>query len=224
MATAVDTVRARIAAACAAVGRDPDEVTLIAVTKRFPTSDAALLLELGVPDLGESRDQEAKVKAADLPQARWHFVGQLQTNKARSVARYAAAVHSVDRVDVVRALADGARRAQRGPLAVFVQVSLDDDPRRAGVDLDAVAALAGDVAAESALKLHGVMAVAPMDVDPAVAFARLAEASAAVMATHPQAGAISAGMSGDLDAAIAAGATHVRIGTALLGSRGPAVG
>ncbi|MDQ6936637.1 MAG: YggS family pyridoxal phosphate-dependent enzyme [Actinomycetota bacterium] len=224
MVAALARVRTRLHDACVAVGRSPREVTLIVVTKRFPVSDAAILLDLGVTDLGESRDQEAKVKAAALPQAAWHFVGQVQTNKARSIAGYAAAVHSLDRAPVLAALAAGVRRADRRPLPVFVQVSLDADPSRAGVALDRVDELAAAVVAEPALELLGLMAVAPMTADPADAFARLAAASAALVRAHPGATAISAGMSGDLEQAVAGGATHLRIGTALLGSRGAGVG
>lgn len=216
--------RARLHDACAVAGRGTREITVIAVTKLFPLADARTLLELGVADLGESRDQEARAKAAALPAARWHFVGRLQTNKARSVASYANAVHSVDRPDLVRALADGVLRAARPALPVFVQVSLDGDPARGGTEPGGVLALAEQVSASEQLSLAGVMAVAPLGEDPATAFARLASVSADLRAQFPQAGAISAGMSADLEAAVAAGATHVRVGTALLGPRAPVVG
>lgn len=222
-------VRARIAAACAAVGRDPAAVTLVAVTKTYPAMDVVALAELGVTDFGESRDQEAGAKVAEVERIQdgravdWHFVGQVQRRKARSVARYAGAVHSVDRAELVTALADARAAAGTGPLDVFVQVSLDGDPGRGGVPADGVAGLADAVATRPELRLRGVMAVAPMDADPDEAFARLAETSAALVARHPGAGAISAGMSGDLEAAIRHGATHVRVGTALLGRRPPVI-
>jgi pyridoxal phosphate enzyme (YggS family) len=222
-------VRARIADACESVGRDTRTVTLIAVTKTYPASDVVALAQLGVHDLGESKDQEARTKAADLagthPQLRWHLVGRLQTNKARSVVGYAHAVHSVDRAKLARALADAVAKQERpDPLEVFVQVSLDGDPERGGVtdaDLDQ---LADEVAQRPELALRGLMAVAPIDADPDQAFATLGQLSERVQRAHPGAQSISAGMSHDLEAAIRNGATHVRVGTALLGRRPPVFG
>ena len=221
-------VRARIADTCESVGRDPRTVTLVAVTKTYPVSDIVVLAQLGVPDIGENKDQEARAKVAELAEThpalpvRWHMVGRVQTNKAKSVVRYATAVHSVDRAKLAAALADAAAKAQRrDPLEVFVQVSLDGDPERGGVldaDLDG---LADVVAARPELALRGLMAVAPMEADPDQAFARLAELSERVQRAHPGAQSISAGMSHDLEAAIRNGATHVRVGTALLGRRPP---
>jgi PLP dependent protein len=216
------SVRGRIAAACAAVGRDAGEVTLVAITKTFPASDVRLLYGLGVHDVGENRDQEAVPKAAECadlaPGLAWHFVGQLQTNKAASVVRYARVVHSVDRPRLVRALGGAARKAGR-VLTCLVQVSLDDVPGRGGAAPALVPGLAEAVAAEEGLLLGGVMAVAPLGVPPEQAFAPLPAAAAAVRAVRPEAAMISAGMSGDMEAAIAVGATHVRVGTALLGGR-----
>jgi PLP dependent protein len=213
-------VRARINAACAAAGRDAGEVTLIAVTKTWPATDVILLNGLGVTDFGENRDQEAAPKAAACAgwPIRWHFIGQLQTNKAASVARYADVVHSVDRLRLVRALGAAARAAGR-ELTCLVQLSLDGDPERGGVPADRVKEIAEALAAESGLLPGGVMAVAPLGMPPAEAFAPLRACSAAVRAVRPEAAIISAGMSGDLEAAIDAGATHLRIGTALLGAR-----
>jgi pyridoxal phosphate enzyme (YggS family) len=219
-------VRARIAEACRAAGRSPDEISLIAVTKFFPVTDAVHLAALGVLDLGENRDQEASAKAADfaglsqLP-VRWHFIGQLQTNKARSVARYADLVHSVDRPQLADALATAAERADR-VLPVLVQLSLDEPAAgagRGGSAQDDLLRLADRVAGLASLRLAGVMAVAPLGADPDPAFARLADAAAALRAAHPAAVLISAGMSEDLEVAIRHGATHVRVGTALLGRR-----
>jgi pyridoxal phosphate enzyme (YggS family) len=220
LAAQLTEVRGRIAAACAAVGRDPGEVTLIAVTKTRPASDVRLLNQLGVTDFGENRDQEAGPKAAacsDLPLT-WHFVGQLQTNKAAHVARYANFVHSVDRPRLVRALGAAARSAGR-ELTCLVQVSIDNDPERAGVAVAAAPRLASVIDAEEGLLLGGVMTVAPLGMDPAEAFATLRECSISVRSVRPSATVISAGMSGDLEAAIEFGATHLRIGTALLGAR-----
>jgi pyridoxal phosphate enzyme (YggS family) len=215
-------VRERIAAACRAAGRDPQEVTLIAVTKTFPASDVRLLHSLGVADFGENTDQEAAPKAAacaDLAATlAWHFIGQLQTNKCASVVRYASYVHSVDRPRLVQVLARRARAAGR-VVTCLVQVSLDGAPGRGGVTEDGLPALAEAVAREEGLALGGLMAVAPLSVPPAQAFARLPPLAAVIRRISPEASMISAGMSGDLEDAIACGATHVRIGTALLGGR-----
>ena len=220
LTAALAAVEQRLGAACAVAGRRRDEVVLIAVTKTRPASDVVALRELGVLDVGENRDQEAKAKAAQVPDVRWHFVGGLQTNKARSVARYASAVHSVDRAELVSALSAGALRAERD-LDVLLQVSLDGDPARGGALVADVPALAEQAAAAPGLRLAGVMAVAPLGADPAAAFATLARIAADLRPDHPQAVAMSAGMSGDLEQAVAAGATHVRVGTALLGHRPP---
>jgi pyridoxal phosphate enzyme (YggS family) len=226
------TVRARIAAACRAAGRDPGEVTLIAVTKTRPSSDIRLLSELGVTDVGENRAQEAVAKAADcaslgLPLS-WHFIGQLQVNKAAAVVSFADVIHSVDRQRLVSALGSRARSAGR-VVTCLVQASLDGDaagsgqaggaPARGGAAADQVMALADAISAENGLALGGLMAVAPLGMPPAGAFARLRELSLVVRSIHPGAVMISAGMSSDLEQAIEAGATHVRVGTALLGGR-----
>ncbi|HEV2536181.1 MAG TPA: YggS family pyridoxal phosphate-dependent enzyme [Streptosporangiaceae bacterium] len=220
-------VRRRMAKACEAAGRDVSELTLIAVTKTRPASDVRLLHELGLADVGENRDSEAAPKAAqcaDLGPEKltWHFVGQLQTNKAASVVRYASVVHSVDRPRLIRALGRAAREAGR-VVECLVEVSLDGDPARGGAIAGDVPALAEALAAEQGLTLGGVMAVAPLSMAPADAFGRLLTSAAAVRAIRPGATVISAGMSGDLEAAVGAGATHLRIGTALLGDRGPRV-
>ena len=222
LAARLKAVRARIGDACAAAGRDPGGVTLVAVTKTFPASDVRLLTELGVWDVGENRDQEARPKAAECadlaPQLTWHFIGQLQTNKASSVARYARVVHAVDRLRLVRALGAAARRTGR-VITCLVEVSLDQDEARGGVPEPEVIVIAGAVAAEEGLVLGGVMAVAPLGVPPAQAFATLPRIAGVVRASYPDADIVSAGMSGDLEEAIAAGATHIRVGTALLGGR-----
>jgi PLP dependent protein len=224
LAANLEAVTERIAAACKAAGRDPGEVTLIAVTKTFPASDVRLLYSLGVRDVGENRDVEAAPKAADCADLdlTWHFIGQLQTNKAASVARYASVVHSVDRLRLVHALGNGARKTGR-TLRCLIEVSLDGDPERGGAVSADIPEIARAVKDEAGLILSGVMAVAPLGADPGGAFASLAESAALVRAVEPGASMISAGMSGDLEAAVAAGATHVRIGTALLGDRGPIV-
>jgi pyridoxal phosphate enzyme (YggS family) len=230
LAASLAAVRASIAAACAAAGRDPAEVTLIAVTKTFPVSDIMALAGLGVIDVGENKDQEAVPKVAVCDAAglglRWHFVGQLQVNKAASVARYAHMVHSVDRGRLVTALGRRASEAGR-VLRCLVQVSLDPADAagsgpaagRGGAAPGQVPELAAQIAATEGLELAGVMAVAPLGQSARPAYARLKEIAETVRADYPLAQVISAGMSGDLREAIAEGATHVRIGTALLGGR-----
>ncbi|HEX5771125.1 MAG TPA: YggS family pyridoxal phosphate-dependent enzyme [Nocardioidaceae bacterium] len=221
----LDVVRGRIASACAAAGREPEEITLTVVTKFFPPSDVRLLAELGVTDVGENRHQEAEEKVrecADLA-LRWHFIGGLQSNKAAAVAAYADVVESVDRAKLLPGLSKGARQRGR-QVDCLVQVSLDppDAQGRAGAPPEEVPDLADQVRRTEGLRLRGVMAVAPLGEDPAAAFARLADVAAAVRRIDPTATWVSAGMSADLEAAISAGATHVRIGSAVLGSR-PAI-
>jgi pyridoxal phosphate enzyme (YggS family) len=223
LTTGLARVRERISAGCLAAGRDPSGVTLIVVTKTYPVSDVRLLAGLGVREVGESRDQEAAPKAgqtADLDLS-WHFIGRLQSNKARSVARYAAEVHSVDRLSLVTALDRAAIEAGRR-VGCFIQVSLDGDPGRGGVPAGGVAELADRIAGSAGLRLSGVMAVAPLNAPADAAFARLAEISADLRGEHPDALGISAGMSGDLEEALSHGATHLRVGSAVLGHR-PAV-
>jgi len=234
LAQRLEVVEGRLEAACSAAGRSRSEITLVAVSKTWPVADVLALLAASPTaprDLGESRDQEAAPKAAAVTAAvglvegaavRWHFVGRLQTNKARSVASYAAAVHSVDRLPLVRALGAGARRADRA-VEVLLQVSLDGDPTRGGALPDETGRLADAVAGEGGLRLAGLMAVAPQELDPTEAFTRLAETAERLRRDHPGATWISAGMSGDLEAAVACGATHLRVGSALFGGR-PALG
>jgi pyridoxal phosphate enzyme (YggS family) len=221
-------VEERIATACEAAGRDRKEVTLIVVTKTYPAGDVRLLAGLGVRNVAENRDQDAAPKAAecaDLPLS-WHFVGQLQTNKVRSVVRYSDHVHSVDRLRLVGALSTAATAAGK-QLGCLVQVALDAESgtqgERGGVAPDAIAALADAVAAAPGLRLDGLMTVAPLAGayagQPRAAFDRLMEISSGLRETHPAANMVSAGMSQDLDEAVAAGATHVRVGTAVLGVR-----
>jgi PLP dependent protein len=223
-------VRQHIAQACADVGRDPAQVTVVAVTKTFPAADVVRVLRLGIPDIGENRDQEAAPKLAEVlaklstqgVRPRVHFVGRLQRNKVSSVVRYADVVQSVDSVRLATALGTAAHRAGRErPLEVLVQVSLDGDPARGGAPETEVPAVAAAVAGQASLRLRGVMAVAPLSWQPRIAYRQLAEISRRLRTDHPDATIISAGMSGDLDAALACGATHLRLGTALLGKRPP---
>ncbi|MDQ1484380.1 MAG: dependent protein [Actinomycetota bacterium] len=231
LAANLAVVEARIAAACAAVGRDRDDVRLIAATKTFPASDIRLLADLGVLDIGENRDQEAAPKAAELrttPAAqpiRWHFIGALQTNKSASVVEYATFVHSVDRLRLVKALGVAASRAG-SVVSCLIQVDLDDVSRsgRSGARPAEVSGIARAIASTPGLQIAGVMAVAPLDADPAPAFRHLAELATQVRERHPEATMISAGMSNDLEQAIANGSTHLRVGAALLGNRRHPVG
>ena len=226
LATSLRQVHERIGSACRAAGRGPEGVSLIVVTKFFPGSDIEALSQLGVTDIGENRDQEASAKIAALPsevraRLRVHFIGQLQSNKARSLASYVDLVHSVDRAKLVLAL-DRAAAAAGRDLGALVQVSLSGDTPeagRGGIPLDGVAELANRVAAAEHLRLRGLMAVAPLGVDPAEAFAELATVARGLRVDHPAATWISAGMSADLEAAVANGATHLRVGSAILGSR-----
>jgi pyridoxal phosphate enzyme (YggS family) len=230
LAANLAAVRRRVEQACDSAGRASSEVTVIVVTKTFPAADVVRLARLGVVEVAENRDQEASAKAAEVSAAlggrrpvQWHFVGQLQRNKARSVARYADVVHSVDREPLVRALDAGAHVAGRH-LEVLVQVNLDPSAvGRGGAEEADVPALAAAVAASPGLTLRGVMAVAPLDADPLPAFERLVALSRRLRGDHPDATWVSAGMSGDLEAAVRAGATHLRVGSAILGSR-PSLG
>ncbi|MET8466651.1 YggS family pyridoxal phosphate-dependent enzyme [Micromonospora zamorensis] len=228
IAAGLAQVRSRIADACVQAGRDRADVTMIAVTKTYPASDVLALAGLGVTDMGENRDQEAAGKAAEVAAAgvrpRWHFIGQLQRNKARSVVRYADVVQSVDSVRLARALANAAADREV-PLDVMVQVSIDGDAARGGAlpgSADPGAGLepvAEAVADAPGLRLVGLMAVAPLGWEPDRAFAQLAEVAGGFRTVHPGATELSAGMSGDFDIAIRYGATHVRVGSALLGMR-----
>ena len=224
-------VRERIDDAMAAAGRTERPPQLIVVTKFHPAEDVRRLAALGVTDLGENRDQEASDKAAALAglELRWHFIGQLQSNKAKSVVKYAHAVHSVDRLQLAGALAKAMaaeqERTGRAPLECFIQVSLDDDAggRRGGALPADVPALAEQLAGSAGIRLAGVMAVAPFGADPVPAFEKLAQLSARLTAVHFGATGISAGMSQDLEQAVRFGATHLRVGSDILGPR-PALG
>jgi pyridoxal phosphate enzyme (YggS family) len=228
-------VRERIELAARAAGRAPAEITLIAVSKTWPAADIVALRELGQLEFAENREQEARLKVPEVaaltgaaghaaagPGVRWHFVGQLQRNKARAVVGWADWLHTVDRPHLVPVLARAALGTGRS-VSVCVQVSLDDPAAaasRGGAPPAEVPALADAVAAAGGLRLAGVMAVAPRGQPARSAFARLRTVAESIRADHPGAAVISAGMSGDLDDAVAEGATHLRIGTALFGHRG----
>ncbi len=213
---------ARIADAARSAGRDPAGLTRIVVTKFHPPALIGELYELGVRDVGENRQQELTAKRTELPELdglAWHFIGQAQTKKARAIRAAASVVHSVDRDRIADALHAADAEASE-PLDVLVQVNLTDDPARGGVSPSGVAHLADHIVERCpSLRLRGVMAVAPLDEAPASAFARLAAQSDVVRSVVPDATWVSAGMSGDFAEAIAAGATHLRIGSAITGPR-----
>ncbi|NYF29967.1 MULTISPECIES: YggS family pyridoxal phosphate-dependent enzyme [unclassified Microbacterium] len=219
LATRLSAIDDRIAAAAQAVGRNHDEITRIVVTKFHPASLVRDLHELGVRDVGENRQQELSAKESELTELdlRWHFIGQGQTNKASAIRRSASVVHSVDR----DRFADALHRAadDDDQLDVLVQINLTDDPGRGGAAPAQAVALAEHVLSLPSLRLRGVMAVAPLDEEPASAFARLHGIAESVRAIDPSASWISAGMTGDFVEAIAAGATHLRIGSAITGPR-----
>ncbi len=224
IAASLSEVRARIDSACSAADRTPDSVTLVVVTKTFPVSDVSILQRLGCADVAENKDQEARVKVAELSDATpalcWHMIGQVQRNKARSVATWADVVESVDRLSLAEALSAGAVAANR-TIEILLQVSLDPDDSdgRGGVRPIEVPDLATRATALPGLTLRGIMGIAPYPGDPDAAFGLLELVARQLRTVVPDADRISAGMSGDLEVAIRHGATHVRIGGAILGNR-----
>ena len=222
----LDRIQTRISKACSAVGRNISEITLIAVTKTYPASDVDLLKQLGIENVGENRDQEAASKKSEVKnEFKWHFIGQLQSNKAKSVVNYAELIHSVDRWSLAKEIqksAQGINKIQ----PVLIQVDLDQtgpDPTRGGIWPAELSELASSISQASHLDLKGLMSVVPLGENPELAFARLNEIRVGFLKEHPQAQILSAGMSDDLEAAILHGATHLRIGSALLGER-PKIG
>lgn len=210
-------VTGQIAEAARTAGRQPDELTLIVVTKFHPASLVRELFELGVRDVGENRHQEAQAKAAELAELDldWHFIGQLQSNKAKAARQYTHAIHSVDRASLADALAG------EPAIDCFVQVNLTDDPGRGGVSDADLDALVEHVLSTEGLRLRGLMAVAPLDEEPRRAFARVRVMSERIRQMAPEATDLSMGMSHDFAEAIAEGATHLRIGSAITGNRPP---
>jgi PLP dependent protein len=227
---ALTALRQRIEHAATSAGRRPEDIRIVAITKTFSAQDAALLTDLGIDDLGENRDQEASAKVMEFrglrPDAapRWHMVGRLQRNKARSVLGWADVVQSVDSQRLADALHAAVRAAvdagsRQGSLDVLLQASLDGNPNRGGCPLAELPGLADHVARHDGLRLRGLMAVVPLGADPDGAFDALRGAFEALVSRYPQATELSAGMTGDLEAAIRHGSTCVRVGTALLGDR-----
>ncbi|OBG96516.1 YggS family pyridoxal phosphate enzyme [Mycobacterium sp. E3251] len=236
---ALAAVRSRLAAAAEAAGRNVGEIELLPITKFFPATDVVTLSRLGCRAVGESRDQEASAKVsevtkllaassrADVPPLRWHMVGHIQRNKARSVARWAHTAHSVDSSHLVSALDRGVSAAlaegrRSDPMRVYVQVSLDGDETRGGVDISAPGAvdrLCAQAEDAKCLELAGLMAIPPLGSSPDEAFERLRTEHLRVLESHPNAVGLSAGMSDDFEIAVKHGSTCVRVGTALLGPR-----
>ena len=192
----------------------PNDVHLIVVTKTFPLSDAQLLHELGVAEFGENRDQEGKAKAPFVP-GKWHFQGQLQSNKLKSIANWADVIQTIDSLRYVELLS----KASEKNLEVFIQVSLDGEVHRGGALPDQLNQIADSILASSNLKLQGLMAVAPLGEQPDSAFERLAKIHQNFVTAYPNAPFLSSGMSSDYLSAIAHGATHIRVGSSILGSR-----
>lgn len=232
LAQALADLKDRLARAAAAADRALEDIELLPVTKFFPASDIAILSDLGCRAFGESRDQEAAGKVADLAgripaDTRWHMIGQIQRNKVRSIATWAAAVHSVGSAKLIHALGRGAVEAldegrRSAPLAVYLQLSLDGDESRGGVDIDdrgQVDELCATVTAAAGLEFVGLMAIPPLDADPGEAFTRLEAELARVQEQYQYRLGLSAGMSGDLELAVQHGSTCVRVGTALMGAR-----
>lgn len=210
----LQAVRDEISKAVASAGRSLDEITLIAVTKTFPASDVEILRDLGITHFGENRDSDAAPKASTVA-GTWHFQGQIQSNKLKSITTWANVIHSLDEIRHFEVIEKSAPH----PLDIFCQVSLDGSEGRGGVSEQKLYELAQAIEKSATHRLQGLMAVAPLGVDPSAAFSKLSAIHKAFMADFPKANKLSAGMSGDYKEAIAHGATHIRIGSSILGSR-----
>ncbi len=223
----LESIHQRIDLAAKAANRSSDEIELVVVTKNHGFELALELLGLGENQFGENRDQEAAAKAQQLAQAlspgqlapTWHFVGQLQTNKVKSMLTYSSVLHSLDRASLLNELAKHLAKTPERALDVFIELNLTDDPNRGGIEPKTLSAFTEQVLAVPQLRLLGVMGVAGLDVDPAVDFERILNSSQQVQTLSSSAKYISAGMSGDFEQAIGYGATHLRIGTAITGKR-----
>lgn len=222
LAERYSSVRQRVAQACREAGREPSSVELIVITKLHPIAVASELFDLGHRHFGENRDQEAKPKAEALraagQDATWHFVGQLQSNKVKSVLGYASAIHSIDRESLVKELGKQLENQDRA-IDGFIELNLTDDPGRGGVQEEGLEALTERVLAIPRLRLRGVMAVAGLGKDPRLEFERTLKLAERVKRLAPQATQLSIGMSEDFETAISLGATHIRVGSAITGPR-----
>ena len=214
----LNDVKAKIASAALKAGRDADEITLIVVTKTFPVSDLEILYSLGVREFGENRDQEAAEKVAKLPSdINWNFQGGIQSNKLKSITTWAGCIHSVDKLKYAQIISE---QNTGKPKEIFIQVSLDQPPEsRGGVDPEKLIDLASEITKLPGISLKGLMAVAPLDLPEEQAFLKLKEIQADFVAVFKDAKYLSAGMSGDYEMAISYGATHLRIGSSILGNR-----
>lgn len=217
LATNLQMVQKRMAAACKLANREPSSVTLIAVTKTYPVSDVQTLQKLGVLNFGENRDDEGAQKS-QLVTAHWHFQGQVQSKKLRSIASWAKTIHSIDSLEhlekLSRTLQDSGKVVE-----VFLQLSLDGDPSRGGAEINELLALAAATSVMREIKLAGLMCVPPAQWEHERAFSEIAQKAAVFAREFPESAAISAGMSGDFETAIKYGATHIRVGSQILGSR-----
>jgi pyridoxal phosphate enzyme (YggS family) len=216
----LELVKERITSAAQAAGRSPSEITLIAVTKTFPVSDLEILYELGVRNFGENRDQEAAPKVGVLPaDITWHFQGGIQSNKLKSISNWASVIHSVDKFKYAQMISQFSVGKTK---EIFIQVSLDTLPQsREGVDPADLMQLAEQIMSLPNLEVKGLMAVAPLDQPTEQAFVRLQQIQQKFIQLYPAASSLSSGMSGDYELAISLGATHVRIGSSILGNRSP---
>ena len=225
LADRLSEVHHRISVACTSAGREANSVQLIIVTKNHPSQLVLDLMDLGESRFGENKDQEASLKALAVAEANtsnkpvWHFVGQLQSNKVRSMLNYASVLHSLDRTSLVKELAKQLAKEPSKKLQVFIELNLTNDPGRGGVNPDNLLAFAEEVLAVEQLELLGVMGVAGLEALPEEEFQRIAESAQKLQTLAPKARFISAGMSGDFETAIAYGATHIRVGTAITGKR-----
>ena len=216
----LESVKEKISAAAQEAGRAPSEITLIAVTKTFPVSDLEILYELGVRNFGENRDQEAAPKVSALPaDITWHFQGGIQSNKLKSISMWASVIHSVDKFKYAQMISQFSVGKTK---EIFIQVSLDTLPQsREGVDPADLMQLAEQIMSLPNLEVKGLMAVAPLDQPTEQAFVRLQQIQQKFIQLYPAASSLSSGMSGDYELAISLGATHVRIGSSILGNRSP---
>jgi PLP dependent protein len=220
IAQSLNDVRARVEQATANAGRSPESVTLIAVTKTYPASDVEILFDCGVRDFGENRSAEGAEKSA-LVTGHWHFQGQIQSNKIAAISRWANTVHSLDQLSHVAKFDRAVGEESGKRCEIFIQLSLDGDPTRAGISGAELLTLGEAVMQAANLDLMGLMVVPPVEADPEAAFAEVAEHAERFRIEFPSATSLSAGMSGDYEIAIAYGATHIRIGSQILGPRTP---
>jgi len=217
IADALKTVETQITAAAASAGRARSEVTLIAVTKTYPVTDVEILRNLGVQNFGENRSEEGVAKSAQVS-GTWHFQGQVQSRKLRDIATWASYVHSLDSAEHVEKLSRIATEIGR-EISIFLQLSLDGAPGRGGVITTDLKALADAVVNLPQIKMVGLMCVPPVEYEHERAFAEIAEVHQGFKTDFPSATYLSAGMSSDFEVAISHGATHLRIGSQILGSR-----